>query len=103
MNEQAFQDLYEEFVNTGYRGSRADFKELLSSNPDAFNDGFQSFVETGYNGTQDDFATLIGVTNPVKKKDSSQQEGGNPIWGMVLRHFKSLMQRLSLQTMTLIK
>ena len=74
MNEQAFDDLYQEFVETGYRGSKDAFKELMSTNPDAFLDGYQSFTETGYNGSQSDFAELLGVVDPtVKKKDQSEQ------------------------------
>ena len=59
MNEQAFNDLYEVFVNTGYRGAKADFKNLMSTNSDAFNEGFGEFTSTGYNGDADAFA-LIG-------------------------------------------
>ena len=68
MNEEAFQDLYEEFVNTGYRGTKADFKVLMQENREAFLDGYNSFTSTGYNGSEQDFATLIGVNVPVKKK-----------------------------------
>ena len=68
MNEQAFNDLYQEFVKTGYIGAKTDFKNLMSTNSDAFNQGFGEFTRTGYNGDADDFAVLIGVTNPLKKK-----------------------------------
>ena len=64
MNEQAFNDLYEQFVKTGYRGAKSDFKTLMSTNSDAFNEGFGEFTRTGYNGDADAFATLLGVTNP---------------------------------------
>ena len=67
-NEQALQDLYREFVKTGYRGSKEEFKGLMSSNGDAFQDGYKSFTSTGYNGSEDDFAQLLGVTVPQKKK-----------------------------------
>tara|TARA_R110002124_G_scaffold101181_1_gene248613 strand:+ start:699 stop:9008 length:8310 start_codon:yes stop_codon:yes gene_type:complete len=80
MNEQAFNDLYEVFVNTGYRGAKADFKNLMSTNSDAFNEGFGEFTSTGYNGDADAFAALIGVTNPLKKKDTSEsllEDGGS--------------------------
>lgn len=72
MNEQAFNDLYEQFVKTGYRGAKSDFKTLMSTNSDAFNEGFGEFTRTGYNGDADAFATLLGVTNPLKKKDSTE-------------------------------
>ena len=82
MNEQAFNDLYQVFVKTGYRGAKTDFKNLMSTNSDAFNEGFGEFTRTGYNGDADAFADLIGVTNPLKKKvqteitmDSSLEDG----------------------------
>ena len=68
MNEQALKDLYEEFKSTGYLGTEADFKILMSTNSDAFSDGFNQFTNTGYNGDADAFAQLIGVSNPLKKK-----------------------------------
>ena len=73
-NEQALQDLYKEFVKTGYRGSKEDFKGLMSSNDDAFQDGYKSFTSTGYNGNENDFAELLGVTVPVKKKRKFTRE-----------------------------
>ena len=79
MNEEAFQDLYEEFVNTGYRGTKADFKVLMQENREAFLDGYNSFTSTGYNGSEQDFATLIGVNVPVKKKRLSRKYGWQ--WG----------------------
>jgi len=77
MNEEAFQDLYEEFVNTGYRGTKADFKVLMQENREAFLDGYKSFTSTGYNGSEQDFATLIGVNVPVKKKDFQENMDGS--------------------------
>ena len=74
-NEQALQDLYREFVKTGYRGSKEEFKGLMSSNDDAFQDGYKSFTSTGYNGSEDDFAELLGVTVPQKKKEILQENG----------------------------
>ena len=71
MNQQAFNDLYNEFVRTGYKGSPNDFKTLMNTNPNAFNDGYKLFTNTGYNGSESDFANLIGVNVPeveVKKK-----------------------------------
>ena len=75
MNEKAFKQLYEEFVNTGYKGDRTEFIELLSTNTDAFMQGFNAFTSTGYNGDEDAFAELIGVTSPLKKKDEPQESG----------------------------
>ena len=71
MNEQAFKDLYQEFVKTGYLGTEKDFKILMGTDSDAFNDGFSQFTTTGYNGDADAFAELIGVSNPLKKKEDS--------------------------------
>lgn len=78
MNEEAFNDLYKEFVSTGYNGSPDDFKILLETNPEAFQDGFSSFTSTGYKGTKQDFAELIGISFstedlPVKKKDVGEE------------------------------
>lgn len=71
MNEQAFKDLYQEFVKTGYLGTEKDFKILMGTDSDAFNDGFSQFTTTGYSGDSDAFAELIGVSNPLKKKEDS--------------------------------
>ena len=79
MNEKAFKQLYEEFVNTGYKGDRQEFIELLSTNTDAFMQGFNAFTSTGYNGDEDAFAELIGVTSPLKKKDEPQESGDSPL------------------------
>jgi len=67
MNEQAFIDAYNMFLQGGYRGSRDEFKELLAGNPDALNDSFEMFKQGGFNGTIEDYQTLIGIT-AVKKK-----------------------------------
>ena len=79
MNEKAFKQLYEEFVNTGYKGDRQEFIELLSTNTDAFMQGYNAFTSTGYNGDEDAFAELIGVTSPLKKKDEPQESGDSPL------------------------
>ena len=72
MNEKAFEDLYQEFVRTGYEGSKDDFSQLISTNPKAFDDGYGLFKDTGYTGTEDQFAELIGVKKPsLKKKDQN--------------------------------
>ena len=61
MNEEALNDAYQDFVDTGYNGSIDDFSELLKSNPEAFKDSYNSFVNTGYNGSEDDFSKLLGL------------------------------------------
>ena len=61
MNEEALNDAYQDFVDTGYNGSVDDFSELLKSNPEAFKDSYNSFVNTGYNGSEDDFSKLLGL------------------------------------------
>ena len=66
MNEEAIQDAYGLFVDTGYTGSLGDFKVLLDTNPEAFQDAYDLFVDTGYTGTVEDFSSLMGV----KKKDN---------------------------------
>ena len=68
MNEEAFKQLYEEFVNTGYDGDRNQFIELMSNNKEAFTQGYDAFVNTGYDGDKNQFAELVGVTVPVEKK-----------------------------------
>ena len=71
MNEEAFGQLYEQFVQTGYEGGREEFIQLMSSNDEAFTQGFKAFTSTGYNGGREEFATLVGVIDPltVKKKE----------------------------------
>jgi len=44
MNEEAFGQLYEQFVQTGYEGGREEFIQLMSSNDEAFTQGL---VESG--------------------------------------------------------
>ena len=75
MNEQAFIDAYNMFLQGGYRGSRDEFKELLAGNPDALNDSFEMFKQGGFNGTIEDYQTLIGIT-AVKKKDEPDMVSG---------------------------
>ena len=89
MNEQAFKDLYEEFKRTGYLGTEADFKILMSTSSDAFSDGFNQFTSTGYNGDADAFAQLIGVSNPLKKKDESDFITQDPNVGLVTEDISS--------------
>jgi hypothetical protein len=68
MNEDAINDGYEYFVQTGYPGTIDDYKTLLNTNGDAVNDTYKYFVQTGYKGTVNDFVTLMGIgekKNPV--------------------------------------
>ena len=70
MNEEAFIDAYNMFLQGGYRGSRDEFRTLIESNPDAMNDSFEIFKSGGYNGSIQDYQVLIGVApGEVKKKD----------------------------------
>ena len=68
MNEEAFKQLYESFVNTGYEGDRQMFIDLMSSNEEAFTQGYDAFTSTGYAGDRTAFANLVGVNDPLKKK-----------------------------------
>ena len=71
MNEQAFIDAYNMFLQGGYRGSRDEFRTLIESNTDAMNDSFEIFKSGGYNGSIQDYQVLIGVApGEVKKKTS---------------------------------
>jgi hypothetical protein len=71
MNEEALNDAYKHFVDTGYDGTIEDYKVLIGSNPEALEDSFKFFSDTGYNGTLEDFSTLLGI----KKKDSPDLPG----------------------------
>ena len=66
MDEEALKDAHKLFLETGYKGDLAKFKNLISTNPNALKDAHQLFVNTGYNKSIDDFSTLVGV----KKKSS---------------------------------
>jgi hypothetical protein len=77
MNEEALNDSYQQFVNTGYNGSLEDYKKLLSTNQDALNDAYALFSSSGYTGDVNKFSDLIGVGS-VKKKDDSQQDLSQP-------------------------
>ena len=92
MNEQAFKDLYAQFKRTGYSGTEADFKVLMSTNSDAFNDGFSQFTNTGYDGDADAFAQLIGVGNPLKKKIESDFIAQDQDGGLVTEDISSATQ-----------
>ena len=70
MNEEAIQDGYNYFVQTGYNGTIEDYQQLLQENNEAFNDTYKYFVNTGYNGTVEEFQVLVGTTageSPEKK------------------------------------
>ena len=71
MNEEAIVDSYNLFVQTGYKKSIEEFKQLISSNPDALKDSYDLFVQTGYRKSLDDYKGLMGLsplTEKVKKK-----------------------------------
>jgi hypothetical protein len=84
MNEQAFEDLYNLFVGSGYQKSKEDFVLLMNENGDAYNDAFELFKNAGYQKGEDEFATLIGIENPLKKKEQtiqpSVQSGSTDLW-----------------------
>ena len=74
MNEQAIQDGYKYFKETGYNGSLEDYIELMATNPDAVKDTYTYFKKTGYNGSEEDFSVLFGLDSSVKKKDPSDPQ-----------------------------
>ena len=59
MNEEALNDAYGLFQQTGYNGSINDFNTLISTNNEALNDAHKLFVETGYSGSVEDFSSLV--------------------------------------------
>jgi len=77
MNEEAIRDAYNLFVNTGYKKSYEEFKQLINSNPEALQDAYGLFVNTGYKKDINSFKTLMGVggampaqpQEEVKKKE----------------------------------
>jgi hypothetical protein len=75
MNEEAIVDSYNLFVQTGYKKSIEEFKQLISSNPDALKDSYDLFVQTGYRKSLDDYKGLMGLsplTEKVKKNDITE-------------------------------
>lgn len=95
MNENAFEDLYKLFVNAGYRKSKEDFTLLLNENEQAYNDAFSLFTEAGYQKGEAEFAELIGIENPLKKKENpqaSQQSQQEPIMDSSLVDGSSVSQ-----------
>ncbi len=85
MDEEALNDAHKLFLETGYKGDLAKFKNLISTNPDALKDAHQLFVNTGYSKSIDDFSTLVGVkkkvastsTTPNQKLVSGQKTGSS--------------------------
>lgn len=76
MNEEAIVDSYNLFVQTGYKKSIEEFKQLISSNPDALKDSYDLFVQTGYRKSLDDYKGLMGLsplTEKVKKKEDTTE------------------------------
>ena len=73
MNEQALQDSYKLFTETGYNGSLEDYKKLLSENEEARSDAHNLFTETGYNGSLDDFNVLVGIDSEKKNEVGSTE------------------------------
>ena len=78
MNEQAIQDAYNLFVQSGYGKSIDEFKQLMASNPEALNDSYNQFVSTGYRKSIDDFRVLIGA-NEAPTPMSTEPVNQNPV------------------------
>jgi len=68
MNEEALNDAYNLFVETGYKGSVEDFTSLIQTNEEALNDAYNLFVETGYKGSNNDFKQLVS-TNDISNEN----------------------------------
>ena len=76
MNEEAIVDSYNLFVQTGYKKSIEEFKQLILSNPDALKDSYDLFVQTGYRKSLDDYKglmTLSPLTENVKEKEDTTE------------------------------
>lgn len=82
MNEQAIQDAYNLFVQTGYKGNVNEFSNLIKTNPNALNDSYNLFVENGYADSYDDYKTLVGV-NQAQGADLLKKKGQGPMAQMV--------------------
>ena len=82
MNEQAIQDAYNLFVQTGYKGDINAFSNLIKTNPNALNDSYNLFTENGYNGGYDDYKTLVGV-NQAQGADLLKKKGRGTMAQMV--------------------
>jgi hypothetical protein len=92
MNEQAIIDSYNLFVQSGYKKSLPEYKQLIASNPNALNDSFDLFKQNGYSKSLDEYKSLMGVDidqpsiKPVdiqefkKKEDTTElplEDGGS--------------------------
>jgi hypothetical protein len=76
-NEEALNDAYSLFQQTGYNGSLNDFITLISTNNEALNDAHKLFVETGYNGSVEDFSSLVlGKPEGVQTAAATQPNNG---------------------------
>ena len=73
MNEEALQDSYKLFTETGYNGSLEDYKTLLSENEEARSDAHNLFTETGYKGSLEDFNVLVGLDDEKKNEVASTE------------------------------
>jgi hypothetical protein len=82
MNEQAIQDAYNLFVQTGYKGDVSAFSNLIKTNPNALNDSYNLFVENGYNRSYDDYKTLVGI-NQAQSADLLKKKGQGTMAQMV--------------------
>ena len=72
MNEEAIQDAYILFTNSGYNKSIEEFQTLLNTNEEALGDAYNLFTQSGYQKSIVEFEKLMGVNaEPVKKKDES--------------------------------
>ena len=69
MNDQALQDSYKLFTETGYNGSLEDYQTLLSENEEARSDAHKLFTNTGYDGGLEDFSNLVGIGSTPEKKN----------------------------------
>ena len=69
MNEEAIQDAYILFTNSGYSKSIEEFQTLLNTNEEALGDAYNLFTQSGYQKSIVEFEKLMGINaEPVKKK-----------------------------------
>jgi hypothetical protein len=96
MNEQAIQDAYNLFVQTGYKGDVNAFSNLIKTNPNALNDSYNLFVDNGYNKGYDEYKTLVGV-NQAQSADLLKKKGQGTMAQMVPQNTtESFIQESSL-------
>jgi len=74
MNEQAIIDSYNLFVESGYKKSLQEFKQLLASNPEAVNDSYGLFQQNGYKKSIDEYKTLMGIGATVESPMAVAEE-----------------------------